>query len=154
METDTEQEKPASGQLFHQLSVAAGNPYDEHGLTIMNIAADGAVEAYCRREAVLTDAPKDKPSGDDARHYEGRLEEDVLKRLLAGLQKFPWDREFPARPGIPDEAIVTWTMQQNKENEQTLKVWIGEAESEPSLAPVFAALRAGLAKISDSALYL
>ena len=141
----------------YSLRVQVGDLYAPDGLTELILTGEGALSARLVREELdveqvgESERGKKPPEGATA---EGELSpeetEDVIRRAFF----FPWSRTFPSRPGIPDEAIVEWRLSGTDGAGQTVKVWLREAESDPDFKPVLEALRRGLARISDSQLYL
>ncbi len=133
----------------YELTVQVGDPTAPDGLTRVRLDGTGRLVA----EQIFEEGhPAEKrPRG---RQVTGELPREEAKDLMRRASQFPWEREFPSRSGIPDEAIVVWHFHQKNKEGPSLKVWLREAESDPLLAPVLAALRKELGRLSQNQLYL
>lgn len=142
-----------------RLTVQVGDLYAPDGLTEVVLTADGTLRARLVREDLGREEPaRDEKEGEGQAPVpvtaEGEMPAEEASGLIRKAYRFPWSRPFPSRPGIPDEAIVEWKLEDGQGRERTLKVWLREAEKDPTLVPVLDALRRGLARISDDQLYL
>lgn len=83
---------------------------------------------------------------------EGEIEDagEVFKQA----ENFDWQRKFPSRPGIPDEAIVTWTVEYQDEKIATVKIWLREAEEDDRFKVVLNRLKNVVGKLSDNQIYI
>jgi hypothetical protein len=73
--------------------------------------------------------------------------------LMAKADDFPWDSSFPQRPGIPDEAVVVWTLSSPRGSREA-RFWIGDVESDERMHAVLHALREAVRRVSQGELYL
>ena len=143
----------ASRAPEYELHVAVGDPIGEHGLTRIALNGGGHMAA----EQIFEEIPAEKQSAGAARkprQAEGQIDVEAATKLMRQVSQFLWDRKFPSRPGIPDEAVVVWTFGLKDGPSLTLKVWLREAEQDPALGPVLRALREGLATVSHGEIYL
>lgn len=135
----------------YSIDLDVGDPSSLQGLTHVFVQGDGTFTA----NLVI-----DNSNGEDKaamkspeRNVKGNLEKKAVENIFRQAHQFPWNRQFPSRPGIPDEAIVVWKLK--KANSQLLlKVWLGEAEEDPVLSPVLEELRKTLGELSDNQLFL
>jgi len=135
----------------YALALDVGDPFAPHGLTRLELEGNGAVAAteVLAEDRHAAEIRAERP----ARSAKGRMDPDTVRFVFQRLHEFPWGRNFPARPGIPDEAIVVWTLKRGGVQRQ-LKMWIGEAEEDPKIAPVLESLRHTLRRLSDNQMYL
>jgi hypothetical protein len=135
----------------YNLQLDVGEPTSLHGLTRLQLDGFGNVNAT----DILADAKVGREGQIErpARGARGQLDPDATQSVFRRVHDFPWQRPFPSRRGIPDEAVVTWTLKRGSAQQQ-LKLWLGEAEEEPAIAPVLEALRTMLRSISDNQMYL
>ena len=124
------------------LVVEVGDSLSEDGLTRVRVDGDGriVVEQEPQREAT----PR----------AHAKLDRASTETLLRGASQFDWGRRFPTRPGIPDEAVVQWSLQDRQGAQLTMKTWLREAEKDASMAPVLKALRKTVESSSEGRLYL
>jgi hypothetical protein len=125
-----------------ELIVNVGDQLSEHGLTRVIVDGTGrlAVEQQRGRETV--------------EQFSGELNQESAERLFRQILQFDWSQRFPPRPGLPDEAIVEWTLRDSQGSTRTLKVWLRDAEKHGAMAPAFAELRRHVDRLSYGKLYL
>lgn len=135
----------------YALQLDVGEPASLHGLTRLQLDGYGNVSAT----DIVAEARQEReaPMERSTRSAKGQLDRDATQTLFRRVHEFPWQRPFPSRRGIPDEAIVTWTLTRGSAQQQ-LRMWLGEAEDDPVIAPVLEALRTTLRSISDNQMYL
>ncbi len=144
----------------YELSVRVGSPTAPDGLTRVTLEGTGrfvAEQIFERRlqEKVTQERPTEEGDAQERdRRVTGELPRSEAEHLLRMATLFPWERSFPSRPGIPDEAIVVWSFGERGVQRATLRVWLREAESDPALSPVLEALRHNLAQLSHGEIYL
>jgi hypothetical protein len=142
--------------------VEVGNPASPHGQTRLRLDGDGDFVA----RSVFADAGQVAPvhaldmddvkwgSDEKLQVVRGRVEAPRAVELLAQAVGFPWDRPFPSRPGIPDEAIVVLRFGPKGGPQSAVKLWLREAEADPVVGPVLKELRRYLEDFSSGQLYL
>lgn len=134
----------------YQISIEVGDMLSRHGLTRMTLAGDGNVTAeWLGKPKDTAETAKQMPS-----RFTGTLKRHDPVDLLLKASQFDWGRQFPSRPGIPDEAIVVWQFGEKGSPGAELKVWLREAEQDPLMGPLLKGLRQELANLSDNHLYL
>ncbi|TCS73847.1 hypothetical protein EDC61_10169 [Sulfuritortus calidifontis] len=134
----------------YQITIEVGDMLSEHGLTRMTLAGDGHVTAeWLGKIRGAVETAKQLPT-----HYTGTLKHHDPIDLLLKASQFNWDRKFPSRPGIPDEAIVVWQFGEKGAPGAEVKVWLREAEKDPLMGPLLQGLREELADLSDNHIYL
>lgn len=139
----------------YRLTVEVGDPLSPDGLTRLVLEGHGELHA----EQVYAELSKDQGgefddrTGPPERACTGKIDKPEAERLLKTASQIQWDRKFPPRPGIPDEAIVEWQLGKSDEPGLSMKTWIQDAEKDPNLGPLFGRLREELARISEDQLY-
>ncbi|HYJ79223.1 MAG TPA: hypothetical protein VEW03_06465 [Longimicrobiaceae bacterium] len=143
------------------LLVNVGHPGFYPGLTQVRLGREGdftarrtfavtAVEAAHARALEVND----ERWGMEPGLVRGRLGPARAADLLERAAAFPWDRPFPSRPGIPDEALVVVYLGRSGGPHRTLTLWLREAEGDPVVGTVFRELRATLDELSQGAIFL
>ena len=127
-----------------ELIADVGNILAPEGLTHVLLSGSGNL---------LVEERHEKETG---HKYEGRIDEGTSVGLLKNASQFDWERRFPPRPGLPDEAIVEWTLRSREEGEgvATVKVWLRDAEKDRIMAPVLEELRRNVDRLTDGKLFL
>lgn len=141
---------PARSEDF-DLVIAVGDALSEHGLTRATLDGRGRLVVEQERAAAPV-AEQREPAKLAAAHAELGAEE--TRSLLARAAQFDWERRFPSRPGLPDEAIVEWTFRDRRGAAVTVRAWLRDVEKDPAMAPVLAALRKGVDQATSGRLYL
>jgi hypothetical protein len=128
-----------------ELVATVGAPTSPDGQTRVRLADSGRLVVQWER--VPDDVPdvEQRPKEPERREETGELGVDPGP-LFERSARFPWDQEFPTRPGVPDEAILEWDLREDDRSRTTLRVWLGDAERDPNMAPVLDALRDGPAR--------
>lgn len=136
----------------YSLRVEVGNASAPDGLTRVHLDGGG------RFTAELTFAePRAEVPGKEERKRgpaETEIAEDQAARVLRQASQFDWDRDFPPRPGIPDEAIVVWTYRVRGTEVATMRAWLRDVEQDPTMTPVLTALREATAELTGGDIYL
>lgn len=131
------------------LVTEVGNPLSAEGLTraILSGTGDFRVEHVQGGEEA-------RPA--DAKKNSDRFEfgAETAQTLLARVARFPWNRTFPSRPGVPDEPILVWTFVDRRGSEVSLKMWLRDAEEDEDMAWVVSALRQGVDAATAGRQYL
>jgi hypothetical protein len=130
----------------YQLRVEVGEPAAPDGLT--RVQLDGAGTFLAEH---VTDDRDPKARGESLR---GEIDPEKARAAIERAARFPWGRAFPTRRGIPDEAIVHWSLVGPDSRGISLKVWLRDAEKDPLIASVLGLLRDALAELSQNRLYL
>lgn len=143
---------PAEVTQYH-LTLEVGSPLSFHGLTRVRLDGDGSFHADQTQEPEPALQPNAQRSPTETA-AQGRVSQNDAVDLLRRVHQFPWDRKFPSRPGIPDEAIVVWQLDRAGFEPLVLRVWLREAEDDPVIGPVLTTLRRRLAEFSANRLYL
>lgn len=157
----------------YELAVEVGHPASPDGQTQLSLDGDGDIEArqlrryreYVRPRDVAESAPEAsveqvaqidvRPAGPDQPDaVRGHIEPERAAGLLAQAVGFPWERRFPSRPGIPDEAVVVLRFGAKGGPVNQVKLWLREAEDDPNVGPVLEELRGVLSELSQDRLYL
>lgn len=128
------------------LSLRVGELHAPQGQTELILNGNGHFHASQR----YAGQPGDK-EGLSAR---GEIGREQLESLLRTTLQFDWSAKFPPRLGIPGEAVVSWALSGPQLPEQTLRMWLRDAERNPLSMAVLGALREALAKASDERLFL
>ena len=125
-----------ASDLDVHLQVDVGQAGFYPGLAQVSLAGDGT---FVARQVFVPAGMEATPSGliDDVAAIRGRIEPAQAAELLERAAAFPWDRPFPSRPGIPDEAVVVLRFGPHR----TLTLWLREAEADPQVGAVLIALR-------------
>ncbi|MBI2189879.1 MAG: hypothetical protein HYU37_22610 [Acidobacteria bacterium] len=136
-----------------RLTIEVGDPLSDEGLT--RVALDGAGEFSAE---LIRKGPS--PRADQYKAAEpigpvrGRMPAPQALDLIRRSQQFAWGRAFPSRPGIPDEAVVVWRLEQPGGETRFWKAWLRDVEQDSVAGPVLDALRRQLAELSNDRLYL
>lgn len=129
----------------YTLHVTVGSPESPDGQTIVDLHGSGSIEA--KQLFGAKDRIEKKPS-----QIEGHI--DNPEEYFKPLEQFDWQRSFPSRPGIPDEAIINWRIESGGEKKANLRMWLGEAEDEERYSDVLKRLRKTVGRLSDNQVYL
>ncbi len=138
----------------YELRVELGDPLSPHGLTRATVDGTGRFAAEQIFESDEMEDAEAFKEGHPPSAVGRQLKQDAAQEILRLASQFRWDREFPSRPGIPDEAIVVWTYGVKGGDHVSTKVWLREAEADPVMGPVLAALRNHLDEIPECKIYL
>ncbi|TAK81015.1 MAG: hypothetical protein EPO16_00420 [Dehalococcoidia bacterium] len=134
-----------------ELAADVGNPYSPDGATRAVLAGTGEVVVTHRR----LDLGKPGEGGQDGEQVgTHRLGPDATRTLVARASTFVWGAPFPARPGIPDEPVITWTLSDRRGGQVTLKAWLRDVERDERMAPVLTTLRQAVDAATDGRHYL
>lgn len=133
----------------YELTIQVGDPGAPDGVTRMSLEGTGR---FVAEQSFGDERGPDRATGGE--RIAGELPRAEAEGIMRQAARFPWGRAFPSRPGIPDEAIVVWHFHEKNKQGPTLKVWLREAESDPTQAPVLTSLRKGLAGFAKDRLYL
>lgn len=125
-----------------ELTVGVGDSLREDGLT--RVTLDGTGRLTVEHE---------RPDGKEA-PVRGELPREEAGSVLTRASQFPWERRFPARPGLPDEAVVQWSLQDRKGATVAVKAWLREVEKDPVMTTVLATLRKHVERVSRGERYL
>lgn len=139
-----------------EMTLQVGDVASPDGQTRVSLNGDGRFEADETREEPSTEGAGDGPKAAAAKAEPvvGEVARSEAADILKGVARFPWGRDFPSRPGIPDEAIVVWQFGRKGEPPVTLRIWLREAESDALIGPVLETLRKELARVSGDRMYL
>jgi len=127
-----------------ELVVEVGDAFSEEGMTRARLDGRGQ----------LTVEQQYGHAKERTRQFHGELDTEMTQKLLRQASQFVWERGFPSRKCIPDEAIVQWWLHDRQGEALTVKVWLREAEKDPVMAPVLSELRRGVHQASDGGLFL
>jgi hypothetical protein len=136
------------------LQVKAGEPEEDDGQTTLSVERsgrfdldhEGGSDDVLGEEAL---ARKSEPISGDIRELLDRSPDEVFH--LA--ETVNWDRPFPPRPGIPDEAVLEWVLRTAK-GVTIAKMWLRDAERDDEVAPLLRLLRSVVAEASQNRLFL
>lgn len=138
----------AAGPKDLELAVQVGDPLSESGRTDMTVDGSGHITARLVREG---------PSAKKRAATEplaGEMETTEAQALIHKAMQFEWQRRFPPRPGIPDEAVVVWSLHAKGGERIDARAWLRDVEKDALMAQVLAALRRELERLSKGKLYL
>ena len=135
----------------YALSADVGSPFSEDGQTRAVLAGTGTVVVeHLQIEGGTSRQADQKP--EQVGTYQ--MGPDVTRMAIASAAAFPWRTEFPSRPGIPDEAVVTWTLSDSRGGQITLKAWLEDVNKDERMAPVMRALRQAVDAATNGRHYL
>ncbi len=132
---------PARLQDF-ELVAEVGDTFSEEGLTRVKLDGNGRLVVEQQRE---------KARGGQ---FQGEIDRQNTESVLRQASQFDWEQRFPSRRGLPDEAVVQWSLRDHQGRTLTVKVWLRDAEKDAAMAPVLAVLRKSVERASDGKLYL
>lgn len=132
---------PARLQDF-ELTVEVGDTFSEDGLTRVRLNGGGRLAVEQQREQ------------ERGGEFHTEVDRDSMERLLRLAAQFDWQRRFPSRPGLPDEAVVQWSLRDRQGGTATVKVWLRDAEKDQVMAPVLNVLRQGVDRATGGKYYL
>ena len=135
-----EAQQHGTGEAIPRLEVSVGEPAQPHGRTRVELDVLGALVIA---HAGAAGEPRAQALGGAEEEIIARadLGEDVAGDLMSRAEGFEWERPFPARPGIPDEAVVRWSYDDGRGGRRELRAWLGEVEDDPRMGPVLDRLR-------------
>jgi hypothetical protein len=133
-------------QRIDALAIEVGEEADEYGVTRLRLERTGRFEL---EHAGGHDEKRRKPITGDARELLDKPVEELFDRA----EQIRWHRAFPPRPGIPNEAVVEWRVR-TAEREETVRMWLRDAERDAEVAELFADLRTVVDKGSGGELFL
>jgi hypothetical protein len=128
------------------LHVDVGEPEAFDGRTSVTFDGDG-------RMTIEHETTQDDEQPFAAAPLDWRMESDA-RTLLAAAASFDWTCPFPPRMGLPDEAIVRWTLRERGVLEVTCKTWLRDAEKNEAMRFVLDAVRAEIEKATKGMLFL
>jgi predicted transcriptional regulator len=118
------------------------------------LSEEGMARARLNGHGRLTVEQQRGHEKERARQFHSELDPDTTEKLLRQASQFDWERSFPSRKGLPDEAIVQWYLHDRQGETLTVKVWLRDAEKDQVMAPVLAELRRGVQRATEGSLYL
>lgn len=136
----------------YSLQVEVGNAATPDGITRVLVDGLGNIQAaqYHRGDDV-----KDREqSARETEQVKGQLKPEEAARLFEQASLASWDRRFPPRPGIPDEAIVELRLQRAKREGASMKLWLRDAEKDQVIGPLLEQLRRSVGELSGGRIYL
>ena len=144
----------------YSLQVEVGNASAPDGVTRVRMDGLGNIAAaqYRRvpdmagREGKETE--QREPKEPESEEVKGEMRAEEAVRLFDQVSLAPWDRRFPQRPGIPDEAIVEVRLQRAGRESATMKMWLRDAEKDVAIGPVLEQLRRRVGELSGGRIYL
>jgi hypothetical protein len=122
----------------YALAVDVGSPFSHDGETRAVLSGTGAVVVEHLQIEGDPAAQRDRKPEQVGTYQMGP---EATRQAIATAAAFPWRAEFPSRPGIPDEAVVTWTLSDSRNGQTTLKAWLEDVNRDERMAPVIRALR-------------
>lgn len=125
-----------------ELIVDVGDTLSPDGLTHVELSGSGSLLVELQREK------------ETEQKYEGQIGAETAASLLKRAAGFDWERRFPPRPGLPDEAIVQWTLKDRSGAVVTVKAWLRDAEKDRVMAPVLEELRLKVDRLTGGKLFL
>lgn len=118
------------------------------------LSEEGMSRARLNGQGRLTVEQQRGHEKERARQFHSELDRDTTEKLLRQASQFDWEQSFPSRKGLPDEAIVQWSLHDRQGEAPTVKVWLRDAEKDQVMAPVLAELRRGVQRATDGSVYL
>ena len=135
----------------YALTADVGNPFSDDGQTRAVLAGSGSVAVeHLQIEGGRSYPSEPKPEAVGS--YQ--MGPEVTRMAIANAASFPWSAEFPGRPGLPNEAVVTWTLADSRNGQTTLKAWLRDVEKDERMAPVIRALRQAVDAATNGRHYL
>ena len=140
------------------LQLQVGNASAPDGVT--RVRMDGLGNLAAAQYRRVPDAAGREPKEGEARNepeseeVKGEVPADEAVRMFDQVSLAPWDRRFPQRPGIPDEAIVEVRLQRAGRESATMKMWLRDAEKDVAIGPVLEQLRRRVGELSGGRIYL
>jgi len=144
----------ASRPEEYSLVADVGDVASEDGLTRVVLEGKGRFVVEELREDGQTGAAEQAREQGRGRRYEGEMAPERARSVLAQASRFDWAQRFPPRPGIPDEAIVRWTLRDASGEVATMRAWLRDVEKDPAMSPVLLALREAVQRATDGVLFL
>ncbi len=126
------------------LMVNVGDRLSESGCTQVQVTGTGALTI-----------------SHQGRDHEHKAQEPIhgelagqVAELFATASQINWEGKFPGRPGIPDEAIVEWTLRDGANHEFRCKSWLRDVEKDAVMSRALKLLRAEVDRLSKGKLFL
>lgn len=141
----------ASRPEEYSLVADVGDVASEEGLTRIVLEGTGRFVVEQHRENGQTGAAEG--ARERGQRYDGDIGPERARSVLAHASRFDWAERFPPRPGIPDEAIVRWTLRDASGEVATVRAWLRDVEKDPSMSPVLSALREAVQRATDGVLF-
>ncbi len=127
-----------------ELIAEVGDVLSEAGMTRALLDGSGRLTVEQHHEA----------KAEGVRQFYVELDRQSTEQLFRQASQFDWERRFPSRKGLPDEAIVQWSLHDRRGEAITVKVWLRDAEKDQVMGPVLVVLRQGVERATDGRLYL
>jgi hypothetical protein len=78
----------------------------------------------------------------------------LIADVFGAASQIDWEGRFPGRPGIPDEAIVEWTLREGANREVSRKQWLRDVEKDAVASRALRILRAEVGRLSQGKWFL
>jgi hypothetical protein len=127
------------------LELDVGDQASEEGLTQAQVTGSGRV-------TIKHFGGEDEKS--ERQPIYAELNREQVVELFLAASQFDWNVKFPNRPGIPDEAIVEWTLRDNQTGELKRKAWLRDAEKSETMSRALKILRREVDQLSHGRLFL
>lgn len=127
-----------------ELVVEVGDVFSEEGMARARLNGHGRLTVEQQRGH----------EKEHARQFHSELNPDTTEKLLRQASQFDWERSFPSRKGLPDEAVVQWFLHDRQGEALKVKVWLRDAEKDQVMGPVLEELRRGVQRATEGSLYL
>jgi len=127
------------------LMVNVGDRLSESGCTQVQVSGTGAltVSHHGREHEQKAQEP-----------IHGEFAREQVADLFGTASQIDWEGKFPGRPGIPDEAIVEWTLRDGADRELRRKAWLRDVEKDAVMSRALKLLRAEVDRLSQGRLFL
>lgn len=135
----------------YRLRVISGQPHAPKGQTTVELDGRGAFRAEQTPQLSGKQAVRETPS---PLRINGEVGPDQAHKLLYQASLLSGNRPFPARRGIPGEAIIEYRFERQQGESIQSRMWIGEAQKDVAFAPILRQLREWLKRFSGDEMYL
>ena len=125
-----------------ELILSVGDPLAPDGLTRAELSGNGSLVIEQQHEKEISET------------YRVEIDRESAERLLRQAAGFEWERGFPSRQGLPDEAVVHWTLKDRAGAAINVRIWLRDTEKNPIMAPVLEELRKIVDRVTNGKLYL
>lgn len=135
------------------LHVEVGQATAPDGVTRVRVDGAGNFEAAQYRQ-VAVEVPDREQKEHEPERVPGKISKDDAEKLFELASLAPWERRFPQRPGIPDEAIVEVRFERKGREGASVKLWLRDAEKDDVIGPILEQLRRHLKELGGGRVYL
>jgi hypothetical protein len=143
------------------LGAEVGAPTSPDGITQVNVDREGTFVVV---HEWVGDEPRkgrtERATGDESDVQREEVRGDIREfldespdELFTKLGGVNVEDDFPPRPGLPDEPILTITIEGDGER-HVVRMWLRDAENDPGVAPLLESLRSLVEGATDARRFL